>query len=307
MSRSHIIALWVALLMQLGVVLYLVWDQGAQRGLAQPGRDAVEQGRDEHGGAGELAALNERIEQLERAQREAPASVDAVEAVTRRRVASKTHPASTQDVDTRVRKLEARTSKLERQIRALNKGGNAFDPNDPGSRLVEGSPWSQGGRGQGKDTALTAAAASGDRDRVDAALRAGANINDKGKRGFSALTAALEAQHEDIALDLMRRGADVNSLDEGGETPLMWAAYRGLAKATKLLLDRGARVGVLSKTKNSALHDAVRSGNAEVVELLLKRGAKHSHIDGSGKSPLQLATERRHTRIVELLKRWGAR
>ena len=303
MHRGHIVSLWVALLLQFGLLLYLVWDQGTRQHAVRAEGDT--EPLLEHR-ALEVSGLEDLQERIRRLEELSSSAATTIEAVGRR----STEPGSsdpTKQLESRVAQLEQALTKIQRQLVTIRKSGNAFNPNDPASSVLQGSPWSAGGRGEGKDTALTSAAARGDRDAVLEALRKGADINEKGKRGFTALTAALEAKHENLALELIKRGADVNALDGGDETALMWASYRGLLRASKRLLDRGARIDAASKTKNSALHDAVRSGNIEVVRLLLKRGAKFRHIDGSGKTPLRLANERGNAAIAALLRQWGAR
>ncbi len=122
---------------------------------------------------------------------------------------------------------------------------------------------------------------------VEAAIKAGANVNAKRGIGWTALMqAALFGKPEVISL-LLEAGAAVNAKDNLGETPLIAAAGGGdNTEAISLLLGAGADVNAKKNDGDTALMTVARSGAAEAVSLLLKAGADIDAIDNDGRTAL---------------------
>jgi cytochrome c len=119
-----------------------------------------------------------------------------------------------------------------------------------------------------------------------------AAIHVAAKKGdLAALEAALNA------------GADVNE-SAGGLTPLFYAATRGQVEAAKLLIARGADVDGMTLLGTPLMAAADRNG-PELVELLLANGA-NPNADRKSHTALHVAAERGCLGCVKALVEAGA-
>jgi ankyrin repeat protein len=113
------------------------------------------------------------------------------------------------------------------------------------------------------------AAGRGKSDVVAELLGAGAQVDQKNKRGESALMrAASQGQTEAVRALIMCRvklklGADPNVQDQDGQTALMEAAGRGKSDVVAELLGAGAQVDQKNKRGESALMRAASQGQTE--------------------------------------------
>ena len=114
-------------------------------------------------------------------------------------------------------------------------------------------------------TELHHAAASGDLEKVRAALKAGVDVNAKNQHGATALHLAAHQRQVDVVKALLAAGADPNARNRSGRTPLHSAA--------------SAVVGHLA-TRHSAVANA-----------LLEAKADPNARTKAGKTPLQVAVE----------------
>jgi len=80
--------------------------------------------------------------------------------------------------------------------------------------------------------------------------------------------AALQAQ--------LKKGADPNVRDRQGRTPLMVAAENGQTKAVQLLIESRADLNVIARGWGSALEIAERTGHNDIASMLRKAGARTS-------------------------------
>ena len=135
---------------------------------------------------------------------------------------------------------------------------------------------------KGKDgwTALMVAETA---EQTKLLLAAGADVNAKNKRRWTALMFAKTAEQTKL---LLAAGADVNAKDEDGYTALMNART---AEQTKLLLAAGANVNAKNRWGNTALLSAVRSNNIERMKLLIEKGADVNAKNKEGKTVLDYA------------------
>lgn len=92
-----------------------------------------------------------------------------------------------------------------------------------------------------KQSRLQDAVEKGDTDTVRALLAQGAEVNAKGKNGFTPLILAAQNGHTDTVRVLLDAGADVNAKNEEGTTALITAAKNGHTDAMNVLLAAGAR------------------------------------------------------------------
>lgn len=115
---------------------------------------------------------------------------------------------------------------------------------------------------------------------------------------------------------LVAGGADVNCRGRHGWTPLHHAARHGHVDVVRFLLVAGARATQRTDDGAPTMFYACVEGNAEVVELLLAAGGDANAHRASGCSPrdgdspgvslLHVAIRQRHARIVAALLRAGA-
>ena len=104
---------------------------------------------------------------------------------------------------------------------------------------------------------------------------------------------------------LLDAGADIDALDGHGQTALMNAAHRGDAGLVRLLVQRGAALNRTAKYRLTALMLAVIGNHADVVRLLVEAGADRT-IKGSqgsfARSPLEYAQHSGQAEIAEILR-----
>jgi cytohesin len=139
-------------------------------------------------------------------------------------------------------------------------------------------------------TSLHEAAEKNNVKTIIALLKAGADVNAKGKTGDTPLHAAAFGNAAKAIDALIKAGADVNARDIFGKTPLECVLYansyladKNLAEAITLLLKAGADVDAKDIFDGSALYYAevgedISGGSAnstEAVAILRKAGAKH--------------------------------
>ena len=103
---------------------------------------------------------------------------------------------------------------------------------------------------------------------IQTLLRWGADINVRGRQGYTPLSIAVESGMEDMAELLLEHGADVNMATSYGLTPLMLAARDGFVDLVKLLLAKGADKRLLDREGTDAKAYAASGNHEEVVRIL---------------------------------------
>lgn len=83
---------------------------------------------------------------------------------------------------------------------------------------------------------LFEAVKKGDKQKVLALIKKGANVNAKDVDGEILLIIASKKGHTEIAKLLITKGADVNAKDNDGETPLMFASENGKLDIINLVI-----------------------------------------------------------------------
>lgn len=137
-------------------------------------------------------------------------------------------------------------------------------------------------------TPFLLAAMTGDVDKAELLLAAGARKDDKARCGKTALMLATTGDHADMARWLLGKGAPVDETDQFEDTALIWAARHRAHRCVKVLLEAGAEQGHENRTKSSAVTEAV---DIETVDILVAAGADIDRISGEGYSLLMYAAE----------------
>ena len=123
-------------------------------------------------------------------------------------------------------------------------------------------------------TALHWAVRADDLPKVEALIKAQANVKAADRYGITPLNLAAVNGNAVIMKKLLDAGADPNAVDLTGETVLMTAARTGSPEAIKLLLDRGANANAVDpEFEQTALMLAVRENHPAAVKALIEREA----------------------------------
>ncbi|MEJ1933357.1 ankyrin repeat domain-containing protein, partial [Nostoc sp. NIES-2111] len=159
-------------------------------------------------------------------------------------------------------------------------------------------------------TVLEFAVQSGNVEKVQLILDAGADINYRRRREYDVLIDAMYGR--DITQDenligilnlLISRGASVTGMSEYGETAIKVASYFGRFDAVQLLLNAGANPEQLEWTQ---LMHTIVFGTVEQVQLLLEQGADLTVRDCYSRTPRLLSVQLGELAKVKLLLAAGA-
>jgi ankyrin repeat protein len=194
------------------------------------------------------------------------------------------------------------------QQRALLRNGEIIDwgkeetSEEEDTVLAEQPPTSDQPRSEAQkklDQELLEAAQKGELDRVKEALRAGADVNAKGKGGSTALGWAASKGYEDMVRLLIKTGADIEWEAPQGQTALHVAAHQGQAEVIRILLSSGADVNQKIKSTTApkhyqgatALFMAVENNKADAIQVLLQSGANVNSTNSFGVTPLMFSLD----------------
>lgn len=148
-----------------------------------------------------------------------------------------------------------------------------------------------GGCAGGRDTALTAAAAAGDRPELVRLVAAGADPDEVDGRGWSPLIWAVRNGHFKLVPLLAGQGAavDARAADDRGWPALMHAVAARELDAVRALLNAGADPNVAGNDGTTALMLAAGYGYFRTTRVLLERGADPALRNESGETALARA------------------
>ncbi|MEJ0099508.1 MAG: ankyrin repeat domain-containing protein [Pseudomonadota bacterium] len=123
-------------------------------------------------------------------------------------------------------------------------------------------------------TPLHWAVFNGDAAKVDALIKAHADVNARNRFGSTPLYEAALAGNTGIIRKLLKAKADPNAASEGGMTALMIVARTPNLEAVQALIDAGADVNARAAAHGeTALIYASAQGQAEIVRALMKAKA----------------------------------
>ncbi|XP_056016917.1 ankyrin repeat domain-containing protein 50-like [Ostrea edulis] len=110
------------------------------------------------------------------------------------------------------------------------------------------------------------------RDRIQALVDHGANINARDNSGYFALqSACIFPDQDNVVAYLLKNGANINARNGNGETALYAASNTGYLRNVKTLLQYGADINLCSKTGLSPLDIATKLGNTKLKKFLQKK------------------------------------
>ncbi|MGB7542218.1 MAG: ankyrin repeat domain-containing protein [Burkholderiales bacterium] len=155
-------------------------------------------------------------------------------------------------------------------------------------------------------TELLEAVRTGDVERTQQMLAAGADIQSRDGEGATLLMLASHAGNLPLVRALIEAGAEVNASDERGWTPLMKAAHnaeldRGFAQVAQALIDAGANVEMPIAYGIRPLMLAAGYGETAVVETLLKAGADVLARNDGGLTALMMVKQKHYVDVINLL------
>ncbi len=132
-------------------------------------------------------------------------------------------------------------------------------------------------------------------------LLVGCGGGDRERDPDSALFAAARTGDVSAIRSLVAAGADVDARDGSGRTPLIIAAQEQMTAAAQALLDAGADVNAADAEGETAYPVAALSDNPELVGLLLDRGADRVGTKRFGGTPLIAASDRGLVEVVRAI------
>ena len=155
------------------------------------------------------------------------------------------------------------------------------------------------------DNELSLGAITNDLDRVQEALKHGANANAPDQRTAQS-PIMLAAHHGNLQMAslLLENGADVNDVDVNRNTALMFASSSGDQKVVTLLIESGANINAKNKNHQTALMRASEDGHPQVVTTLLEKGADVNAKDIYNKTAIFYAIDQGKTDVVPILLKY---
>jgi ankyrin repeat protein len=153
-------------------------------------------------------------------------------------------------------------------------------------------------------TPVADAAMKGDRGRVRALLKQGADVGAAHGDGMTALHWAAERGDADLAEMLLYAGANPAAVTRIGQyTPLHLAAKAASVPVVEALLKAGASVSARSTNSGvTALHLAASAGSADVATILIDSGADVNAKEAAwGQTPLMFAAAQNRADVIRVL------
>ncbi len=159
----------------------------------------------------------------------------------------------------------------------------------------------------GETGPLLRAVKAGDLRAARAAIRTGANVNERDVLGSTPLAWAVHRDDLAVADALIAAKADANAANDYGIGPLTLACENGNAAMVQRLVQAGANPNARRSTGETALMACARTGVAAGVRALLARGAEADFKDPrTGQTALMWAADQDHPEAITVLLDAGA-
>ena len=164
------------------------------------------------------------------------------------------------------------------------------------------------------------AAAQGELEKIKLKLNQNSNlISSLDSQRNTPLHVAAFYGNAEIVKFLIANGAEVNSRGKGGFTPLVSTLFFGFRQkrtdsdsvkdVVEILIDSGADVNTKTLSGSTPLHYVAACATKEVVELLISAGADINATNDDGDTPLNTACRYRRKKkggVIDLLHKHGA-
>ncbi len=139
-------------------------------------------------------------------------------------------------------------------------------------------------------------------------VKAGADVNCRGRGGITPLMGAGANRNPAIAQKLLEAGAEVNQRDEIGRTPIMFAAWNENPDVVRVLVEKGADINAIDQRKITPLmFAAMGNKNPEVVRFFLGKKVNVNARDQNGMNAiLWAANNNNNPEILFVLLEGGA-
>ena len=159
-------------------------------------------------------------------------------------------------------------------------------------------------RGKSGYDALMTAVARGSLNAIKALIENGASSRVRTDYGRSLLSIAVDRGHADIVKYLLEvQNLPADDSCDGGHTPLFAAAFHGDLTVIDLLIDNGAKVDrPVSRNQDTALFYA---RDEETARKLISRGANVHALDLLGQNALMRATFKGYQGVAKVLREHG--
>lgn len=134
----------------------------------------------------------------------------------------------------------------------------------------------------GKPVNLLAAAARGDADTVAAAVRAGADLEQRDANGRTPLLLAAAADHVAAARVLVKHGADPDALDDRHDTPWLVTGVTGSVAMAELLLTADPDLTIRNRFGGVSIIPASERGHVDYVRRVVRTEINVNHVNDLG-------------------------
>ncbi|XP_070549656.1 serine/threonine-protein phosphatase 6 regulatory ankyrin repeat subunit C-like [Ptychodera flava] len=158
------------------------------------------------------------------------------------------------------------------------------------------------------NTYLHIAAGSGDINKVNAAIKAGVDVECKNKEGYTPLHVAAHEGHKDVAEILIGAKANIEAVTKVRHAmPVHLAALNGHLDIVKYFIETlDMDKEVKGQDNITPLINAAEGGHSEVVKYLLGIGADIEAVTSYKDTPLIWAARQGHSDVVRILINAGA-
>ncbi|RIL06773.1 MAG: hypothetical protein DCC75_10575 [Proteobacteria bacterium] len=129
--------------------------------------------------------------------------------------------------------------------------------------------------------------------------RAGAEMN-ASNAAYTPLVYAVQQGNKDLVQALLKAGADPNGKTQSGQIPIQYALDD--TELLQILLQAKADPNVVLASDSTLLMEAIQNSQTDAAKILINAGADTQRKDYAGNTPLDIAERYSQTEVVELIK-----